>query len=55
MDFASGKSINAPENKSRCTRLGREYLFLGHLSEWAEKNTNLSQDCRYFNREIVTS
>jgi hypothetical protein len=38
MDFASDKSINAPENESRYTKSGREYLFQGHSFEWDEKN-----------------
>jgi len=37
MDFASYKIMNVSENESRCTRLGREYLFQGHLFEWAGK------------------
>jgi hypothetical protein len=54
MDFASGKSMNAPEDESRCTRLGREYLLQGHLFDWAETNTNLSQNCRYSKMEITS-
>jgi hypothetical protein len=55
MDFVSDKSINSSENEIKCIRLGREYLFQRNFFEWAEKITNLSQDCRYSNMENVTS
>jgi hypothetical protein len=47
--LSENKIINVPENESRCTRLGQEYLFQENPFEWDEKNTNLSQKtCKVF-------